>query len=143
MRLEVFRKSRSNRATIGELHVDGVFECFTLEDPVREIPGEPVERWKIPGQTAIPAGLYAVTLDMSPRFGREMPHILNVPGFSGVRIHCGNTDADTEGCILLGRSIAGPDLILHSREAFNAFFPKLQAAVGAGEDITAAIVNEL
>jgi hypothetical protein len=143
MKLEVIRKSRSARATLGELHVGGAFECFTLEDAVREIPGATVEQWKAPGATAIPAGQYAVTVDFSVRFGREMPHILDVPGFAGIRIHSGNTDQDTEGCILLGRSIGGPDLILHSRDAFAAFFPKLKAALDAGEEVTVSVVNQV
>lgn len=80
---------------------------YTLEDVVREQryqDGTLVDpaKWKIAGQTAIPAGTYAVVLDYSTRFGRIMPHILGVPGFDGIRIHGGNTAADTEGCILVG-----------------------------------------
>lgn len=108
--------------TIGKLYVDDVYFCFTLEDKVRP-DGE-----KIDGQTAIPYGTYTVTIDMSTRFGRLMPHVLNVPGFDGIRIHTGNTDADTEGCILLGTTWAGKDFVGNSKFAFDPFFEKLKAA---------------
>jgi hypothetical protein len=77
---------------------------------------------------------------MSQRFGKEMPHILNVEGFDGIRIHSGNTSADTEGCILLGQARNGPDEVINSRAAFNAFFPKLQAAISNGERVNITIV---
>lgn len=87
------------------LSTDGQQLCFTLEDPVREIAGQPVDAWKIKGQTAIPAGRYRVTLERSPRFGPDTLTVHQVPGFVGVRIHAGNTEHDTEGCPLLGTAI--------------------------------------
>ena len=75
---------------------------YSLEDVVREVPGRPVAEWKVPGKTAIPAGRYRLRWTMSARFKREMLLLEGVPGFAGIRIHAGNTDADTEGCILLG-----------------------------------------
>lgn len=75
-----------------------MFECFTLEDVVRELPGSPVSTCQIASQI----GTYQVTIDFSNRFQRQMPHVLNVPGFDGIRIHSGNSAADTEGYILLG-----------------------------------------
>lgn len=131
--LKLERTSKGEKATIGSLYWEDAFQCFTLEDKVREVPGEIVSQWKVPGQTAIPAGNYQVVIDFSTRFKRLMPHILEVPGFTGIRIHKGNTDADTEGCILLGQQVAGPDMITHSTEAFEAFFPRLQAALGLGD----------
>jgi hypothetical protein len=68
-----------------------------------------------------------------------MPHILDVEDFDGVRIHSGNTSADTEGCILIGQARNGPDEVINSRPAFNAFFPKLQAAISNGERVTITI----
>jgi len=70
------------------------FLCYTLEDAERPV--------KIKGETAIPTGTYTVIVTMSPRFKKELPLILNVPNFSGVRFHGGNTEQDTEGCPLLG-----------------------------------------
>lgn len=127
MELRVDRQSKRADCTIGSLSINGQFECFTLEDPVRDGP-------KIPGNTAIPAGRYEVVVDMSTRFKRFMPHILNVPGFEGIRIHSGNTAADTEGCILLGQT-KGITSIGDSVKAFSAFFPKLRAALAAGEKV--------
>ena len=112
-------------ATLGHLSIDGAPECFTLEDVIRA-PGA-----KVPGATAIPVGRYQVIIDWSNRFQKPMPHVLNVPGFDGIRIHCGNTAADTEGCILLG-SNATRSTITGSVQAFDKFFPKLQAALKLG-----------
>lgn len=132
MKLRIERTWCGPRCTIGTLYVNGRAECFTLEDVVRS--GE-----KVHGQTAIPAGTYTVRMTESPRFGRVLPLILGVPGFEGVRIHPGNTAAETEGCILVGES-KGPDHISNSRSAFKRLFAKLQVAAGAGESITLEVV---
>lgn len=88
--------------TNGQLYIDGNYFCFTLEDKVREEDGVPVEKWKVKGETAIPQGLYDLALEDSPRFGKGTITLLRVPGFSKIRIHTGNTDKDTEGCIIVG-----------------------------------------
>jgi|SRR5262245_51004394 hypothetical protein len=139
MELTLQRELSSNEGTPGKLFVNDEFECFTLEDVVRQVPGLQVAAWKIASRTAIPTGTYNVTIDMSERFGREMPHILSVEGFDGVRIHSGNTSADTEGCILLGQARNGLDEVINSRAAFNTFFPKLQNAIRNGERVTITI----
>ena len=120
--------------TFGKLSVDGAYQCETLEDIVREVEGAPVGNWKVPGDTAIPRGKYRVIVNHSQRFYRAMPLLLNVPGWDGVRIHPGNVEADTEGCILVGteRSDVG---ILHSRDAFNALFADIKEALAAGEQV--------
>lgn len=127
MELKVTRQPSNLGATVGTLYVDGMEECFTLEDEVREIAEQPVSSWKIANSTAIPRGRYKVIIDFSNRFKKPLPHLLDVPGFTGVRIHSGNTAADTEGCILIGqtKSISS---VLNSRAAFDKLFPKLQAA---------------
>ena len=94
-KVEVKRTFKGTEYTIGKLYIDGTYFCDTMEDTVRT--GE-----KIAGKTAIPAGTYKVKMTWSPRFKRYLPEILNVPNFSGVRIHAGNSALDTEGCILLG-----------------------------------------
>lgn len=114
--------------TFGTLYIDGVKRFLTLEDAIREVPDAPVEQWKIKGSTAIPAGRYRVILDMSARFKYIMPHVLGVPGFTGIRIHAGNTTADTEGCPLVGRTRAGNMLTL-SRPAFRELMEYLTAAL--------------
>lgn len=82
--------------TIGELYIEGEYFCDTLEDTVREK--------KIAGKTAIPYGKYEVIVNRSPRFKRELPLLLDVPNFTGIRIHRGNTAEDTSGCILVGEN---------------------------------------
>lgn len=121
MKLSLKRIDKREDCTIGELYVDGKFECYTLEDVVRE------DGVKILGQTAIPEGTYEVVISLSPRFQKLLPLLLNVPNFEGVRIHTGNTAADTEGCILVGRKRL-VNSIGESRLAFDALFPKIQAA---------------
>lgn len=112
--------------TIGSLSTP-TQKFVTLEDTVREKEGVPVCDWKEPGCTAIPFGTYPLILDMSTRFKKIMPHICNVPGFEGIRIHAGNTAEDTEGCVLLGWSLAPEgDAIRHSRAAIENFMEELE-----------------
>lgn len=121
----------SDDSTIGTLSYDGQ-ECYSLEDCVRE-EDAPVEEWKIPGQTAIPAGRYQVIRTMSNRFKTVLPLLLDVEGFAGIRIHPGNTSADTEGCILLGRTAdAERDTIFKSRAAFEEFDAWLEYVLDKG-----------
>lgn len=100
MRLKLKRVAKKEEYTIGKLYIDGKYYCDTLEDTVRDLT---VEK-KIPGDTAIPAGRYNVVVTLSPRFGRELPRLLNVPYFDGILIHRGNTAKDTAGCILVGEN---------------------------------------
>ena len=127
MKLTVKREDLNAERTIGRMAVDGVMQCWTLEDTVRTGP-------KVYGKTAIPAGSYVVMLTQSARFGRVLPLVCNVPGFEGIRIHPGNTAADTEGCILvgLGRAV---DAVTGSRAAFDVLMAKLSAADSITLDI--------
>ena len=129
LRLEVRRFKFLLACTIGKLWIDDQDSgIYTLEDVVRERPGVPVDRWKVQDQTAIPRGLYSVLVDYSPHFKRPMPHITGVPGFSEIRIHFGNTDLQTCGCVLVGRTWSGGDFIGESRLAFADVFAKISAA---------------
>jgi hypothetical protein len=137
--LQLKRDPPNAGATIGHLFYNGGLECFTLEDVVREVVGQPVSSWKVPGQTAIPRGIYKIVITPSPKFGNNpMPRLMNVPGFDGILIHPGNTAADTEGCILVGqtRSISQ---ISDSRLAFAALFAKLKATIDSGGTVTIQI----
>ena len=127
MDIKEIRKEFTEKSTIGDFLIDGEFFCFSLEDMVRE-PGV-----KVAGATAIPEGRYRVVLDQSARFRRVMPHILDVPGFEGVRIHSGNSAENTEGCILLGYE-KSKDFIGKSVLAFNRFFDILYERTGKGEE---------
>lgn len=102
LELTLLRNRFKEDYTAGQLYIDGVYFCFTLEDKVREQDGVPIEKWKIYGQTAIPQGIYEVFLDDSPKFGPQTLTLKDVPGFSKIRIHSGNTSVDTEGCIIVG-----------------------------------------
>jgi hypothetical protein len=137
MKISVRRFEYGTNFTVSKLYINDTteFECYVLEDVVRA-PGV-----KVKGETAIPAGTYTVTIDYSPHFGKNMPHILNVPMFEGIRIHSGNTDVDTEGCLLLGSTWGGGDYIGGSRDAFNKFFPKLSKAIADKETVTITIID--
>lgn len=117
MELLLKRLHKTSNSTIGELYVNGVFECYTLEDVERAV--------KIKNETAIAKGKYKVVITYSNRFKRDLPLLLNVPNFEGVRIHSGNTNHDTEGCILVGLT-RSKDFIGNSRKAFAKLFDKLK-----------------
>lgn len=116
MRLRLLREPSKDGATLGVLFVNGVFQCWTLEDEIRD--------QKIPGETAIPAGVYDVKLTHSPRFGRVLPEIMNVPNFTGVRIHPLNRSSETEGCIGVGE-LRGDAWIGNSQIAMQKLMTKL------------------
>jgi hypothetical protein len=118
---------------MGEIYVDGAFECYTLEDVCRA--------QKIKHETAIPPGVYQVAVTPSARFKRDLPLLLNVPEFEGIRIHPGNTKADTSGCILVGAT-KGADRIGNSRTAFHALFEKIKAALRDGEKVQIEIIEK-
>lgn len=133
LQLNVDRVDLGDNHTGGRLYVDGEYFCDTIEDKDRRLEdgGE-----KIFGETCIPRGIYEVIIDHSPHFGEDLPHILNVPQFSGVRIHSGNTDKDTEGCILVGeKGTQHGDWISNSRATFAKLFKKIQTAIDEGRKI--------
>lgn len=116
---------------IGNMSVDGEFLCNTLEHPQRAK--------KIKGRTGIPNGVYPVVLSNSFRFKKVLPEVQNVPNFVGVRIHSGNTAADTEGCILVGFNTEKGRLT-KSREALNSLMLLMQKAKANNEGTTLEIV---
>lgn len=126
--LSLVRKWRFDDCTIGVMHIDGVKECFTLEDAVRP-PGI-----KIMKRTAIPPGKYPVRVTWSPRFRRYLPILDNVPDFLGVRLHAGNLPSQTDGCILVGRKL-GNRRILESALALERLYKRIVKAEHAGEGI--------
>lgn len=140
MELVLRRKPSTAGATIGELFIDGSFGCFTCEDVVRELEGQPVSAWKVAGETAIPAGRYRVTVTPSARFKRDLPLVNMVPGFAGIRIHPGNTAEDTEGCILPGLGHTG-EAVTESRKAFERLFEAIEGELAAGEEVWIDIRN--
>jgi hypothetical protein len=122
--LQVNRTRKSNIFTGGVMLINGRFFCYVCEDVVRNK--------KIAGVTAIPAGRYQVVITYSPRFRKNLPLLLNVPNFEGVRIHAGNTALDTEGCLLLGKKETS-DGVGESRAAMTEFMPILSKALESGD----------
>ena len=134
MYIIVNRIFKASTYTIGELSVDDNYICDTLEDRVRPT-GE-----KVYGETAIPSGTYTVTLSYSNRFKKTMPEILNVPNFSGIRIHCGNSSKDTEGCLLVGKWDGKTEnWISDSKNSYNKLYSLLEEAFNKKENITITI----
>ena len=125
MRLTVLRIANKPTYTIGKLYIDGCYYCDVLEDVDRGLDDDMEEseilKKKIKGQTAIPTGTYPVKITYSPKYKKNMPLIENVKGYSGIRIHSGNTHKDTEGCVLVGKN-KEVGKVLESRKTYNALY---------------------
>lgn len=147
-------KESTKDYTIGELYVqeeDKLTQtykvCDTIEDAFRLLPktcpdtpkGKSCEcKEKVYGKTCIPNGTYTVVLSYSNRFKRVLPELLDVPHFLGIRMHAGNSSADSSGCVILGTKSKG-DWVTASRVAFNKVYTLLQKAVANKEEITITI----
>ncbi len=129
MKLELKRLYFKDTYTIGKLYVDGDYLCDTLEDKHRP------DGIKVYGETCIPEGTYKVILNYSNRFKKIMPLVVNVPSFEGIRIHPGNTDKDTSGCILVGENKIKGQLI-NSRVAYNNLMSLLEGETNISLTIT-------
>jgi len=121
--------------TIGKLYIDDKYICDTVEDKVRDINKNGVfdnGEKKVYGETAIPYGTYEVKWTYSNRFKKYMPEILNVPNFSGIRIHSGNTAADSLGCIIVGENkVVGK--VINSRATVNKLYPIIEKGCKEGK----------
>lgn len=108
MIIDLHRKWLKKGYTISPLSIDGNRICEVLEDEDRGLKQtdslDVILSKKIKGKTAIPVGTYEIKITYSPRFKKNLPLLLNVPGYDGVRIHSGNTAEDTDGCILCGKN---------------------------------------
>jgi len=131
MELLLKRLIKTDNSTIGELSINGVFECYMLEDVDRglhkDMSLEEIKAIKIYSRTAIPTGRYQVIVTYSNKFKQFMPLILNVPGYDGIRIHNGKeltTSLDTDGCPLPGLIIK-KDAVLQSKVAYKTLFKKI------------------
>ncbi len=138
--MEVIVKNpvKTNSTTISRCYIEGVQQCFILEDKDRGLtqtmPLWRIKLIKIFGKTAIPAGRYQVIVNYSQRFKKDMPLLVNVPGYEGVRIHPGNSEFQTEGCLLPGTSTS-TDWINESVKAFEPLFKKIKDAIASGQKV--------
>lgn len=142
MKLELKRIAKKDKYTIGHLYIGNKYFCDTLEDPDRGLTSTmnltEIKSKKIKGDTAIPTGTYKITLDVvSPKYsnfskypyvkfcGGKMPRLLNIPGYEGVLIHAGNTQKDTEGCLLVGENkVVGK--VINSQVTWKKLYEILQ-----------------
>lgn len=143
MKLTLNRIFKGPTYTIGKLRIDGQYFSDTIEDTVRNLPptchdtskGSTCKcKEKVYARTAIPAGTYKVTMEYSPRFKQKLPYLHDVPHFLGILIHSGNTDADSAGCIIVGRNTV-KGKVLESRATLD----KLISRIKDEEDITIEI----
>jgi len=128
MRLTLIRIANRPTYCIGKLYIDGVYYCDVIEDTDRglddKMTEEEILKKKVKGETAIPTGIYHVYLTYSPKYKKQMPLIDGVKGYSGIRIHSGNTSKDTEGCLIVGKN-KEVGKVLESRKTYNALFKQL------------------
>ena len=144
MELILKRETFTNESTIGSLTINGKFECFILEDKDRgltdSMPLAEIVATKVYGKTAIPYGRYQIDWTMSARFKVMMPILLNVKGYSGIRIHKGNTEIDSLGCLLCGTKKAS-NRITESTSATNKLYAKIAEAKKQGKKIYITITK--
>ena len=125
MNIILNRIAKKPKYTIGKLYINGEYFCDTIEDTDRGLTqtmtDAQIKSKKVHGQTAIPTGTYKVIISYSNKFKRQMPLLLNVPGFLGIRIHSGNTEKDTEGCLIVGKNkVVGK--VIESKDTYNKLF---------------------
>jgi hypothetical protein len=145
MELKLERRFLKAGYTIGSLSVNGEYFCDTLEDADRgltqSMPPEEIRSRKVAHETAIPTGEYRVIVTHSPSKKRVLPRLLDVPGFSGILIHRGNTKRDTSGCILVGENkIKGK--VVNSTQYEKRLVETLTEAQERGEEIKMTIINK-
>lgn len=137
MELNLQRFEHLSDTTIGRVYIGSEAQCYTLEDEYREV--------KVKHHTRIPDGSYEIKLRTvggfnsrySKRFSfhKGMLELQDVPGFKYILIHCGNSEKDTSGCILLGKDVK-VKVLRDSTGAYKDLYPKIIEAMNDGEIIT-------
>jgi hypothetical protein len=140
MELFVHRLKNAENACTGTLDIDGIRECITLEDVIRNL--GPNGEGKIPGKTGIPEGRYKVVIDFSEKFQKWMLHVLDVKFFTGIRIHSGNDDENTEGCLLVGQIKDNDDHIHGGSIELPILQGKIKNALDSNEEVWITYKNE-
>lgn len=144
MEIRIDRNWKKSGYTISRLYVngarlgDGKHYCSVLEDQDRGLKDtmslDEIAKIKVKGQTAIPTGRYKVTVTYSPTFKKDLPLLNDVPGYSGIRIHSGNSAKDTSGCLLPGYNDK-VGWVSDSRYWFNILFERIKKALASGEEV--------
>jgi hypothetical protein len=135
MNITVFRVRFHETRTVGQLYIDGDLFCFTLEDKVREV--------KVQDETAIPEGKYRVVLENSPKFGPDTITLRDVPNFTKIRVHAGNTEHHTEGCLIVGYRLNDDGTIKFgtTRPAVRDLKTKIKEAIDSGQKVFITIAR--
>lgn len=144
MEILVVRRKKTDLSAIGDLYIDGVKKYVTLEDTDRGLTNqmslEQIAKIKVKGKTAIPTGRYKVYKYNSPTRGWCL-QLEGVPGFSYIQIHVGNYHQDTDGCLLVGMSVASqPNAINNSRVAIDALNKAVFPLLDAGKEVWYTVV---
>lgn len=141
MKLLLKRIYLEKNCTLGQLFIDDKYFCDTLEDPNRDLNKngkfDDLE-YKVYGDTCIPYGKYKILLNLSVRFKRKLPLLLDVPNFEGIRIHRGNSAKDTSGCILVGK-YCNKNYITKSKITEQKLIKLIEKADKNNEEITIEI----
>lgn len=133
MLLELFRKTHTPTCVLGELLIDGIFHCYTIELPI----GDGKRGW------AIPEGMFPVRIGWSPLFKKQMIRVEPVPGRDGILIHKGNGVEDTSGCILVGKTLAGNRIVAGtSTLAYEPLYSQVKAAQSLNTKIFLRVSNQ-
>lgn len=146
MKFTLVRSFIQKNMCIGQLYANDAFICYILEDTVRDLnmdgdlddDGE----GKVYAESAIPYGTYEIIVSYSPRFKKDLPLLLNVKGFTGIRIHPGNTISDTAGCLIPGKKL-GSDRVDSSTEAFNEIFSLIKHALKSNQIVSITITDKI
>jgi hypothetical protein len=141
----LIRKYFTENSTIGELFCNGNFICFVLEDKDRGLDSsmtvEEIKKIKVYGKTAIPTGEYSIQITYSPKYKRDVPQVMNVKGYSGIRIHSGNTAGDSEGCLLPGMKMV-IDKVLESKIATAKWSTMIKIALDEKKEVRLKITTK-
>ena len=143
MRLLLDRKYKKPGYSIGKLYINGFYFCDTLEDKDRGLKQsmelKELKKLKVAKETAIPTGSYVLIISYSKKFKRDLIAVIDVPAYSGIRIHSGNTAKDTEGCILVGKN-KEVGKVINSRYYYENLHLMVKDALERGEKVTLDII---
>lgn len=156
MKIHVIRDKVTDKYSFGTLYVNDKLFCNTIEDTDRGItkdtPLSEIKKIKVKDETAIPTGIYELTLKViSPKYSKVafykevcngyLPRILDVPGFDGILIHSGNLASDSSGCVICGVDNGTQSGVIKSKDTFKDLYKVLKAASDKGEKIEIEIIK--